>query len=130
MQWNYSQSLELINSDKCIQFQYESLFLLLIVKMFVIFGIYLSLQDILDLILSWAKMTSEIRQLLETLIDYSNEEQHEFLESICNLDMMLQLIPMMWKNMQGDKPCGDNDEENITDNLTSIKKVRNHELNN
>jgi len=75
-------------------------------------------------------MTSEIRQLLETLIDYSNEEQHEFLESICNLDMMLQLIPMMWKNMQGDKPCGDNDEENITDNLTSIKKVRNHELNN
>ena len=130
MQWNYSQSLELINSDKCIQFQYESLFLLLIVKMFVIFSIYLSLQDILDLILSWAKMTSEIRQLLETLIDYSNEEQHEFLESICNLDMMLQLIPMMWKNMQGDKPCGDNDEENITDNLTSIKKVRNHELNN
>jgi len=44
-------------------------------------------------------MTSEIQQLLKTLIDYSTEEQHEFLEIVRRLNIILQDIPKKGKKM-------------------------------
>jgi len=45
-------------------------------------------------------MTSEIQQLLETLMDYNTEEQQEFLEIVCRINNMVKNTSQREKKMQ------------------------------
>jgi len=74
-------------------------------------------------------MTSGLQQLLKTLRDYSTEEQHEFLEIVRRLNIMVQNTPKKRKKMQQDRDLN-RDEEKIIDKLTSLEKGRNYEVTN
>jgi len=87
-----------VNNDYCLILKSDfqvlySLFLLLIVKEVCYLHNLLSLQDLLNSTLTVSKMTSEIQQLLETLMDYSMQEQEEFLEIIHRLNNIVKNIP-------------------------------------
>jgi len=73
-------------------------------------------------------MTSEIQQLLETLIDYSTEEQEEFLEIIRRLKNIVKNISQREKKTQQDGASNNNEQETTkigTKNSTRRKKHRN-----
>ena len=56
-------------------------------------------------------MTSEIQQLLETLMDYNTEEQQEFLEIVCRINNMVKNTSQREKKMQKDRVSNSNEQE-------------------
>jgi len=73
-------------------------------------------------------MTSEIQQLLETLMDYSTEEQEEFLEITHRLNNIVKYISQREKKIQQDGASNNNEQETTkigTKNSIRRKKHRN-----
>jgi len=57
-------------------------------------------------------MTSEIQQLLETLMDYITKEQEEFLEIIHRLNNIVKNISQREKKIQQDGASNNNEQKN------------------
>jgi len=56
-------------------------------------------------------MISEIQQLLETLMNYSTEEQQEFLEIISRINNMVKDTSQREKKMQQDRDSNSDEQE-------------------
>jgi len=74
-------------------------------------------------------MTSEIQQLLQTLMDYITKEQEEFLEIIHRLNNIVKNISQREKKKIQQDGASNNDEQKTTKmgtkNSIIIKKHRN-----
>jgi len=74
-------------------------------------------------------MTSEIQQLLETLMDYNTEEQQEFLEIVCRINNMVKNTSQREKKMQQGRVSNSNEQETPKmETKTSLRRKKNRNI--
>ena len=75
------------------------------------------------------KMTSEIQQLLEPLLDYNTEEQQEFLEIVHRINNIVKDTSQREKKMQQDRDTNSDEQETPKmGTKDSIRKKKNRNI--